>query len=136
MLVGKVLEIIYSWLCCLIGVSLPIGTKIAGGFALHHALGSVINRNSQIGANVTILQNVTIGIKRPSNIVAPIIGNNVVLCAGAQIIGDIKIGDNAVIGAGTVVTKDIPAGAVAVGSPARIISYDGLKISEEYRILG
>jgi len=134
-LLGKVLETVYSWLCCLTGVSLPIGTDISGGFSLHHALGTVINRDSHIGANVTLLQNVTIGIKHPGG-AAPVIGDNVVICAGAIIIGNVHVGNDVVVGAGTVVLKDVPDSAVIVGPSAKIISFDGKKVSNEYRILG
>lgn len=90
------------------------------GYNLHveHFFGVVIGGNTIIGDNCKIYQQVTIGQK---NSKFPVIGNNVVMCPGAKIIGDIKIGDNAVIGANAVVLHDVPANSIAVGVPARII---------------
>lgn len=74
-----------------------------------------------IGENVTIFQEVTIGVKSLSDFSAPKIGDNVTICAGAKIIGDITVGNNVIIGANSVVVKDIPSGCTVVGNPARII---------------
>lgn len=81
----------------------------------HYALGVVIHPRSIIGNNVTIYQHVTIGSR--NGIGAPIIGNNVVIGAGAIIIGDIKIGDNVKIGANSVVLKSVPDNCTVVGIP-------------------
>lgn len=70
-LVSKLIGIGYAWQSQIIGIYLPIGTEISSGFALLHATGSVINRTVQIGSNVTILQGVTIGSKRPITTVFP-----------------------------------------------------------------
>lgn len=56
---------------------------------------------------------------------APKVGDNVCLCTGAKVIGDVKIGNNVIIGAGAVVVKDIPDNAIVVGVPAKVISMDG-----------
>lgn len=64
---------------------------------------------------------------------ASIIGNNVLLFAGAKIIGNVKIGDNVVIGVNAVVTHDIPDNAVAVGIPAKVLNYNGKEINKMYK---
>lgn len=91
-----------------------------------HLVGIVISRAATIGKNCTIYQNVTIGAKdiehgdglTPANY--PRIGNNVIIYAGAVVIGGITIGDNAIIGANSVVLSDVPANHIAYGIPAKI----------------
>lgn len=92
----------------------------------HHALGVVIHQDAVIGDNCVIEQEVTIGGR--SNIdVLPEIGNNVMLGAGAKIIGPVKIGNNVQVGAGAVVVKDVPDNCVVVGVPAKIIKRNGMR---------
>lgn len=94
----------------------------------HHGLGVVINPNVVIGKNTKLLHNVTLGgngKKRKYEgkiIVAPFVGENVLIGAGSQIIGPILIGDNAIIGAGSVVTKDVGVNQVVAGVPAKFIN--------------
>jgi len=80
----------------------------------------VLDHRCIIGDNVRIDQQVTIGIRWDEG-VAPIIGNNVRIGAGAKVLGSIRIGNNARIGANAVVLTDVPDGATAVGVPAKII---------------
>jgi len=93
-------------------------SKIGEHLHLAHPLSVVIGDFVKIGRCVTIYQNVTLGQKNGQY---PIIGDNVVIYAGAVIVGKIKIGDNAVIGANAVVLSDVPACATAVGVPAHIV---------------
>jgi serine O-acetyltransferase len=86
----------------------------------HNGLGVVLDYRCVIGNDVRIDQEVTIGIRWDED-VAPIIGNNVRIGAGAKVLGSIKVGDGARIGANAVVLTDVPDGATAVGVPARII---------------
>lgn len=93
----------------------------------HDLSGIFIASTAHIGKNVTILQQVTIG-GNPATYdgTSPIsqaatIGDNVIIGAGAKIIGDVKIGNNVKIGANAVVTHDIPDNCIAVGVPARVI---------------
>lgn len=90
----------------------------------HHGIGCVVHAETVIGDNCIIFQNVTIGCKFTdgvSNGKAPKIGNNVMVGAGAVILGDIVIGDNSIIGANAVVIQDVPCNSLAIGVPARII---------------
>ncbi len=83
----------------------------------------------RIGKNVTIFQNVTIGQSKEKY---PMIGDNVIIGAGANIIGDVKIGNNVRIGAGAVVTFDVPDNSTVVGQKARILKRDPDYWVEEY----
>jgi serine O-acetyltransferase len=103
------------------GSDIAIAAEIGGGFYLPHPHGVVIGA-CRIGRGVTILQNVTLGTRRPGETAAPVIGDRVVISAGAVVLGSITIGEDAVIGANAVVLTDIPPGATAVGNPARILS--------------
>lgn len=94
--------------------------QIEGPLNLPHRLNNIIiARNVRIGRNVTIYQNVTIAEENKNE--TTIIGNNVMIGAGAVILKNANIGDNAKIGANAVVVSDIPMGGVAVGNPARVI---------------
>lgn len=76
------------------------------------------------------MQNVTIGSTRGKGV--PTLGNNILICAGAKIVGGVKIGNNVVIGANAVVVNDIPDNSVVVGVPARIINSNSHKILKYY----
>lgn len=94
-----------------------------------HPIGIVIARSVKLGKNCVIYQNVTIGAKK-RNLANnrenfPTLGDNVIVYAGACIIGGIKIGNNVQIGANAVVTKDIPDNCIVAGNPARIIKHLG-----------
>lgn len=95
--------------------------KIGSGIFIHHGHSTQINAKT-IGHNCQIWHNVTIGVGTPhDNNTRPTIGDNVRICAGAIVIGDIEVGNNVTIGAGSVVTKSIPDNCIIVGNPARII---------------
>ena len=90
----------------------------------HRGLGCVVQENTIIGENCRIFQNVTLGSRWKNGVCesgSPIIGDNVVIGAGAMVLGNILIGNNVKIGANAVVTKNIPDEATAVGVPAKII---------------
>ena len=94
-------------------------TEIGDGISLPHGLrGIFISSSAKIGYRCRIYQNVTIGEVDGK---APQIGNDVLIGAGAILIGDIKIGNHAKIGAGALVTTDVPDYATAVSEPSRII---------------
>ena len=127
-------KLIYKHNQYLTGIQLPLGTKIKGGLNFSHFSCIVLNKNCIIGSNCTIFQGVTIGSVRGPKGGVPIIGNNVVICAGAKIIGKVNIGSNVIIGAGAVVVNNIPDNSVAVGVPAQVISKNGILNTEYYLI--
>lgn len=116
----------------LTGIQLGIGSSIEGGLVFNHFSCIVINGNAKIGKNCTIYQGVTIGGVRGPKGGVPIIGDNVVIFAGAKIIGKVKVGNNVVIGAGAVVVNDIPDNSVAVGVPAKVSSCNGRELVKYY----
>ena len=85
----------------------------------HHLNGIIISPYAKIGSNCTIFQQVTIGQTEDGK--APVIGNNVLIGAGAKIIGDISIGDNVKIGANCIVVENIPDNAIVVLNKPRIL---------------
>lgn len=110
------------------GIQLPIGTMVGGGLKFYHFGNVVINKKSIIGKNNSIYNGVTIGINLSpvgKKCSPPIIGDNVVLCTGAKVIGNVNVGNNCVIGANAVVTKDIPENSVVAGVPAKMLKTNG-----------
>lgn len=108
------------------GISIPILTDIGYGFYIGHFGGIVIHEHSVIGHNVNISHGVTLGqANRGERVGCPAIGNQVYIGPGAKIVGKVNVGSDVAIGANCVVTKDIPEHAVAVGIPAKVISYKG-----------
>lgn len=105
------------------GIEASPQVQIGGGLFLPHTVGTVLGAE-RIGDNCTIMQGVTLGTSEPDMGFTvserPVIGNNVLIGAGAKVIGRITIGDHAKIGANAVVLHDVPAYAVAAGVPATI----------------
>lgn len=102
------------------GIEIYPETKIGSGFYIEHYGGIFIAPTAVIGRNCTIFQGVTIGAGLGGR-KAGVIGDNVVICAGAKVIGDIVVGDNVIIGANSVVTKNVEANTVVAGIPAVVI---------------
>ncbi|MDD3944777.1 MAG: serine O-acetyltransferase [Bacteroidales bacterium] len=105
---------------CYIGSKAKIGI----GVKFPHPNGIVIGETTTIGQNCTIYQQVTFGGKNigdAQNNNYPTIGNNVIIFAGAKLIGNIIIGDNVIIGANSVVNKSFPSNSVIVGVPAKLL---------------
>jgi len=104
------------------GIEIHPGAKIGRRFFIDHGMGVVIGETAEIGDDCTLYHGVTLGgttWKREKR--HPTLGDNVVVGAGAKILGPILIGDNARIGSNSVVVKDVPPGATVVGIPGRII---------------
>jgi serine O-acetyltransferase len=105
------------------GIEIHPGAKLGRRVVIDHGMGVVIGETAIVGDDVLIYHGVTLGGKVNDRVKRhPTIGNNVLLGAGAKIIGDIEIGDGAMIGANAVVTKNVPAGAVIVGPQIRPIN--------------
>lgn len=110
------------------GIDIPNQVEIGKGLYIGHFGGIFINSDVKIGEYCNLSQGVTIGSGgRGENSGCPTIGDRVFIGPGAKIFGPITIGNDVAIGANAVVTKDLPDQAVAVGIPAKIISYKGSK---------
>ncbi len=115
------------------GIEIHPAAVIGSGVFFDHAMGVVVGETAEIGDGCTIYQGVTLGgtslykgTKRH-----PTLGRNVVVGAGAKVLGGFTVGDGAKIGSNAVVTKPVPAGATAVGNPARIIEAKTDAVREE-----
>lgn len=113
----------------LTGIEIHPGATIGCCFVIDHGTGVVVGETADIGDNVTLYHDVTLGGVAPSVDSAaqigtkrhPTLGNGVIVGSGAQILGPITVGEDARVGANAVVTSDIPAGVTAVGIPAKVI---------------
>ncbi|MBR3898279.1 MAG: serine O-acetyltransferase [Bacilli bacterium] len=103
------------------GIEIHPGAKIGKNLFIDHGIGVVIGETSLIGDNVIIYHGVTLGgTGKEFGKRHPNIGNNVLIGAGAKILGNINIGDNVKVGAGAVILNDVPANSTVVGIPGNI----------------
>ena len=122
------------------GIEIHPAAKIGKNLFIDHGMGVVIGETSEIGDNVTIYHNATLGGISPSinsneqrNVKRhPTLKDNVVVGSGAQVLGPVVVGKNAKIGANAVVTKDVPENAVMVGIPAKNVG----TTTEEFKPYG
>jgi serine O-acetyltransferase len=115
------------------GIEIHPGATIGANVFMDHGMGIVIGETAEIGEGCTIYQGVTLGgttLTKGSKR-HPTLGRNVVVGAGAKVLGSFTVGDNAAIGSNAVVTKPVPEGATAVGIPARIIQAEDTVRREE-----
>jgi len=106
----------------LTGIEIHPGARIGRRFFIDHGSGVVIGETAEVGDNVLMYQGTgLVGTSLKKEKRHPTIGNNVVIGAGAIVIGAITVGDGARIGAGSVVIKPVPPGATVVGIPGRIV---------------
>ena len=123
------------------GIEIHPGATIGCCFVIDHGAGVVIGETAEIGDNVTLYHDVTLGGVAPSvdshEQVGvkrhPTLGSGVIVGSGAQILGPITVGDNARVGANAVVTSDVPAGVTAVGIPAKIVMPKDKSKAGEFR---
>lgn len=114
------------------GIEIHPAAEIGRRFFIDHGTGVVIGETTQIGDDVTIYQGVTLGgTGKDTGKRHPTIGNNVMIGAGAKVLGPFKVGDNVNIAAGAVVLEEIPSNCTAVGVPARVVRRDGVKVRNE-----
>lgn len=107
----------------LTGIEIHPGARIGEGFFIDHGMGVVIGETTEIGNNVMLYQNVTLGGTSTQKVKRhPTLGDNVVVGAGAHVIGAITIGDNVRIGSGSVVVKPVPPNSTVVGVPGRVVA--------------
>jgi serine O-acetyltransferase len=106
------------------GIEIHPGAVIGRRFFIDHGMGVVIGETTEIGDDVLIYQNVTLGgTGNERGKRHPTIGNNVVIGTGAKVLGGIRIGDNARIGAGAVVVHPVPDNSTVVGIPGHVVGY-------------
>ena len=112
------------------GIEIHPAAKINGGFFIDHGFGVVIGETTEIGSNVTLYQGVTLGgTGKETGKRHPTLGDNVVVGAGAKILGNIKVGNGVYVGANAVVLLPVPDNCTVVGVPGRCVKVEGKRIA-------
>ncbi len=112
------------------GIEIHPGARIGRGLFIDHGMGVVIGETTEIGDNVTLYQGVTLGgrgTKKGKR--HPTIGHNVLIGAGAKVLGPITIGEGARLGAGAVILRSVPPKTTVVGIPGRVVVRRGARLS-------
>ena len=111
------------------GIDIHPGAQIGKGLFIDHGIGVIIGETTIIGDNVTLYQGVTLGgTGKEHGKRHPTIGDNVMISAGAKILGSFTIGENSKIGAGSVVLEEVPPNSTVVGVPGRVVKRDNIRI--------
>ena len=111
------------------GIEIHPGAKIGSGFFIDHGHGVIIGETTIIGDNVTLYQGVTLGgTGKESGKRHPTIEDNVMISAGAKVLGSFTVGENSKIGAGSVVINEVPPNSTVVGVPGIVVKQDNVKI--------
>lgn len=114
------------------GIEIHPGATIGKGLFIDHGHGVVIGETAILGDNVTLYQGVTLGgTGKEHGKRHPTIGNNVMISAGAKVLGSFTVGDNSKIGAGSVVLHEVPPNSTVVGVPGRVVKRDNVRIPQE-----
>ena len=114
------------------GIEIHPGAQIGKGLFIDHGNGVIIGETAIIGDNVTLYQGVTLGgTGKEQGKRHPTIGNNVMISAGAKILGSFTIGDNSKIGAGSVVLEEVPPNSTVVGVPGHVVKRNNQKLPQE-----
>lgn len=111
------------------GIEIHPGAQIGKGFFIDHGTGVIIGETTIIGDNVTLYQGVTLGgTGKETGKRHPTLEDNVMVSAGAKVIGSFTVGENSKIGAGSVVLDEVPPNCTVVGVPGRIVKRDNVKL--------
>lgn len=111
------------------GIEIHPGATIGKGFFIDHGNGVIIGETAIIGDNVTLYQGVTLGgTGKEHGKRHPTIENNVMISAGAKILGSFTVGENSKIGAGSVVLSEVPPNSTVVGVPGRVVKKDNVRV--------
>jgi serine O-acetyltransferase len=112
------------------GIEIHPGATIGRRLVIDHGTGVVIGETTEIGDDVLIYQGVTLGgTGKDTGKRHPTIGNNVMISAGAKVLGPFKIGDNSRVAAGAIVLTEVPPNSTVVGVPARVVKQDGKRVA-------
>jgi serine O-acetyltransferase len=118
-------RLLSQWARFVTGIEIHPGADIGPGLFIDHGMGVVIGETAVIGRNVTIFQGVTLGgTGKERGKRHPTLSNDVVIGAGAKVLGNITVSDHVAIGANAVVIRDVPANSTVVGVPGRIVKTD------------
>jgi serine O-acetyltransferase len=113
------------------GIEIHPGAQIGKGVFIDHGEGVVIGETAVVGNNVVIYQGVTLGgTGKDKGKRHPTIGDNVMISAGAKVLGPFTVGNNAKIGAGSIVLKPVPPNATVVGVPGRVVRIKGVRVDD------
>ncbi len=116
----------------LTGIEIHPGATIGRGLVIDHGAGVVIGETAEIGDNCTIYQGVTLGgTGKDEGKRHPTLGDNVMVGAGAKILGPVNIGDNVKVAAGAVVLTELPEDSTAVGIPAKVVRVGGKRVAND-----
>ena len=114
------------------GIEIHPGAEIGEGFFIDHGNGVIIGETAKIGNNVTMYQGVTLGgTGKEQGTRHPTIGDNVMISAGAKVLGSFTVGEGSKIGAGSVVLKEVPPNSTVVGVPGRVVRRDNQALPRE-----
>lgn len=114
------------------GIEIHPGAKIGKGFFIDHGNGVIIGETTIIGDNVTLYQGVTLGgTGKEHGKRHPTLGSNIMIGAGAKVLGSCTIGDNCKIGAGSVVLADVPSNSTVVGVPGRVVKRHNVALPQD-----
>lgn len=114
------------------GIEIHPGATIGKGLFIDHGTGVIIGETTIIGDNCTLYQGVTLGgTGKEQGKRHPTLGNNVMVSAGAKVIGSFKVGDNSKIGAGSVVLEEVPPNSTVVGVPGRVVKRNNVRLPQE-----
>ncbi|WP_442893618.1 serine O-acetyltransferase [Bacillus sp. 2205SS5-2] len=114
------------------GIEIHPGAKIGHRFFIDHGMGVVVGETCEIGDNVTIYQGVTLGgTGKEKGKRHPTVKSNVLIAAGAKVLGSITVEENSKIGAGSVVLKNVPANSTVVGIPGKVVIKNGVRVMQD-----